>query len=349
MKGPIKLVCVANPSAYASSISGVPSVHERMAKDPRFELYHLPSDELHELDLLPTRRVPPSFVAADFAYLDELPVTALASTQVDLALCRTLKPFAPDYMRRLSALGARVPFVNAPAGITRHLDLDFAWSVIAPHAPEGLVVHTLEQGEAFARAHPSFVVKRGNSCGGKGIYRVDRSGEQLLVEGLKLAPERVAGVSGLLERLRLSAGDPLLFMRYLPRVNEGDLRVFVLGKEIIGAMLRKNPRSWIQNLSSGGAAFEHPVPDELRGVIAATAATYTKLGVLMLGYDFLRDDDGRWRLSELNAGNIGGYVALERAGGAPMVRRLLDALASAAIRAMQRDDRQRPYRASSAE
>ena len=328
MKGPIKLVCVANPSAYASSISGVPSFHQRLAKDPRFELYHLPTGELRDLDSLPVRRVPPSFVAADFAHLDALPVTALASAQVDLALCRTLKPFPPGYMRKLAALGARVPFVNAPAGIARHLELDFAWSVIAPHAPEGLVVRTPERGEAFSRAHPSFVVKRGNSCGGKGVYRVHRVGEELLVEGLQLAPERVADVRALLERLCQRPDEPLLFMRYLPRVREGDLRVFVLGEQVIGAVLRKNPSSWIQNLSSGGAAFEHPVPDEIRRVIAATAPTYAKLGLLMLGYDFLRDGSGRWLLSELNAGNIGGYVALERVSGSPVVGRVIDALVS---------------------
>ena len=190
MSAPITLVCVANPSAYVGARSGVPAFHEQLASDPRIELHHVPADELGGDDWLPARRVPASFAAADFGRLDGLAVTPLPTRAIDLVLCRTLKPLPPGYMPRLEALGERLRFVNEPGGITRHLDLDFAWSVIAPHAPPSVVVHTVDAGEAFARAHSSFVVKRGNSCGGKGVYRVRRAKEGLVVDGLKLEPLR---------------------------------------------------------------------------------------------------------------------------------------------------------------
>ncbi|MEL6816582.1 MAG: hypothetical protein AAFP03_17500, partial [Cyanobacteria bacterium J06598_3] len=56
------------------------------------------------------------------------------------------------------------------------------------------------------------------------------------------------------------------------------------------------------------------------------------------GYDFLMDDDGTWRISEINAGNIGGFARLELLTGQPVMNRLIDWL----IEYAQRSQRGQP-------
>ncbi len=50
---------------------------------------------------------------------------------------------------------------------------------------------------------------------------------------------------------------------------------------------------------------------------------YQALGLFTLGYDFLMNGDGTWLLSEINAGNIGGYWILEELSGEPVYERLI--------------------------
>ena len=58
--------------------------------------------------------------------------------------------------------------------------------------------------------------------------------------------------------------------------------------------------------------------------IAHTVSAYQERGLHTLGYDFLLDDDGVWRISEINAGNIGGFSRLEQLTQTPVMARFVD-------------------------
>ncbi len=51
---------------------------------------------------------------------------------------------------------------------------------------------------------------------------------------------------------------------------------------------------------------------------------YQQRGLHTLGYDFLLDDQGSWCISEINAGNIGGFARLEQLTGKPIMKKLID-------------------------
>ena len=55
-----------------------------------------------------------------------------------------------------------------------------------------------------------------------------------------------------------------------------------------------------------------------------------------LGYDFLLDD-GIWRISEINADNIGGFARLEQLTQTPIMARLVDWLISFGDRNQAKD------------
>ena len=110
-----------------------------------------------------------------------------------------------------------------------------------------------------------------------------------------------------------SSSEHILLMAYLPRVTEGDRRIVVMGGEIFGTNNRRSKSGhWIQNMSFGSTYELMTVTDEDRRLMEATASYYQQAGIRLLGYDLLLDNNGTWKVSEINAGNIGGLPGYRR-------------------------------------
>ena len=69
-----------------------------------------------------------------------------------------------------------------------------------------------------------------------------------------------------------------------------------------------------------------PVTEEDRLMVDATAPYYQQVGIRLLGYDLLLDNSGAWKISEINAGNIGGLFRLEYLGVKGVSDRFVDML-----------------------
>ena len=69
-------------------------------------------------------------------------------------------------------------------------------------------------------------------------------------------------------------------------------------------------------------------------LVRVTANRYRELGIYVLGYDLLRDDD-TWVVSEINAGNVGGLFRLQYLGVAGITDRLVDWLCRYAERSRE--------------
>ena len=80
-------------------------------------------------------------------------------------------------------------------------------------------------------------------------------------------------------------------------------------------------------MSFGATCLPSEVTAADAAVVAATAPAYARAGIHVLGYDLLRDDDGSWRVSEINAGNVGGLARLELLGAEGVTERLVAWLA----------------------
>ena len=61
-------------------------------------------------------------------------------------------------------------------------------------------------------------------------------------------------------------------------------------------------------------------------MVKATAPYYQQAGIRLLGYDLLLDNSGTWKISEINAGNIGGLFRLEYLGVKGVSDRFVDKL-----------------------
>jgi len=121
--------------------------------------------------------------------------------------------------------------------------------------------------------------------------------------------------------------EPVLLMTYLPRVTEGDRRIVVMDGEIFGTYIRRSKNGhWIQNVSFGSTCKLMSVTEEDRILVTATAPYYQQAGIRLLGYDLLLDNNGTWKVSEINAGNIGGLFRLEYLGVKGVPDRFVDKL-----------------------
>ena len=313
----MRLLCIANPAAYAGASTDVPLSYVRLAAHPEVELFHADTDSLlRPSEQINAAPVEAGFAPEDFGGLSERPTTPVGADYFDVALCRTLKPFPEGYVARLKEWSRTLMFVNHPAGIERQLHQEFFVEAAGEFMPPSALTAERSIAERFLKEHQTIVAKRSNSCGGRGVFKVFRndSGEfatDNVVEGMM----SFGGFPELFQHVSPRPGDPILLVRYLPRVTEGDKRIIVVDGEIFGAYLRKSAKGhWVQNVSFGASCELVSVADEEREIVARTCGPYRDAGIHLLGYDLLHDDDGSWKVSEINAGNIGGIFRLEEMG-----------------------------------
>ncbi len=239
--------------------------------------------------------------------------------EVDLAaadgvLVRMMPPgsleqvvFRMDALQRLAALG--VPVLNPPRTIEAAVD---KYLTLALLEAGGLPVPPTWAGEsaddalaAFDRLGGDVVVKPLFGSEGRGLVRASER---------EIAWRIVHAIA------RLGA---VLYLQRMVRHPGYDLRAFVLGGEVIGAMRRHTPpNEWRTNVSLGGRAEAIRLePDAERLALAAARA----IGAEMAGIDLIPDlDRGCLVVLEVNA--VPGWRALARVTGVDVAAEILSAL-----------------------
>jgi RimK family alpha-L-glutamate ligase len=116
----------------------------------------------------------------------------------------------------------------------------------------------------------------------------------------------------------LDAGKSLILQEYIGDRPGQDLRVWVIGGRVVGAMLRcSTDGSFKANITRGGRGENFPV-DEAIDVLARDCAR--TLGLEIAGIDLLFDGEG-YRVCEANSAP--GFSGFEAATGANVARQIL--------------------------
>jgi len=328
---PASVLLICDPQAYPEAASEVPSFYRAAAAHQGLQPFHLQHDCVRPIPSAdePSQAVKASAIPRQFDHQSFMALAAAQRIPVSLAelqlvFCRTLKPFPADYLHGLRSWEPHIRFLNRPASKIRQMRSSFLSELADVFLPPTVVSRDPEAIGDFLDHHGVIVAKRPNSTGGRGVFRIRRQHGQFLVDGVVPGERRFADLGSVLVELEQGGSEPLLFSRYLPRTLEGDKRVLVVAGEILGAYRRRSASGhWVNNLSQDGAPEPVTVTDDERAAIAATSPAYRRLGLNVLGYDFLLDDDGTPRISEINVGNVGGFATLERLGAAPAMQQLL--------------------------
>ncbi|MCP9792830.1 RimK family alpha-L-glutamate ligase [Vulcanococcus limneticus Candia 3F8] len=116
----------------------------------------------------------------------------------------------------------------------------------------------------------------------------------------------------------LDQGKALILQEYFGERPGQDLRVWVVGGRVVGAMLRRSvDGSFKANISRGGCGEIYPLDDEIE-VLARECAQ--SLGLEIAGVDLLFEGDG-YRVCEVNSAP--GFLGFEQATGMNIARTIL--------------------------
>jgi RimK family alpha-L-glutamate ligase len=210
-----------------------------------------------------------------------------------------------DALHRLEDRG--VPVVNSPRAIERSVDKFWTSSLLEQcglPTPETVVCENVDEAFAAFRRLGDVVIKPLFGSMGLGMTRV--SDEDMAFRVFRTI-EQIRGVF------------------YLQRAIEhsgADLRLFVLGSRVIGAIERR-ASGWRTNLAQGATAVSSR-PDDADASLAVRAAA--AVGAEYAGVDLLKGADGTTYVLEVNG--IPGWKGLQQATGVDVAGLLVDYLAS---------------------
>lgn len=323
----MKFLSICDPTRYDKAPLDVPAFYQHLAADARVDFYHIPAPWVQRADLtyLPVVPAAGQLSYSEFLALGQAPAVEMDLSEFDGVFCRTLKPFDDGYLNRLSTWEEKTRFVNSPTGKKEQMRADFLLHVAKDFMSDAVATTNCKEAFAFFEKHRTIVAKRSNSCGGRGVFKIWYGPSGYQIDNVMTGTGSFANFSDVMRFLRGNSIEPIQFCRFLPRTDQGDKRVVVVDGEIYGAYVRRSKSGhWVNNVSADGECVLTDVTAEEREAIAHTVGYYRDLGLHTLGYDFLMDNDGTWRISEINAGNIGGFARLELLTGEPVMDRLTD-------------------------
>lgn len=323
------LLIICNPQPYRDSFGDVPIFYHHLARNHRLNLFHINTEHVLKSQLdsvkIAAAKVEEDLTYEQFLKLGDRSTKLYELEQFDLAFCRSLKPFPDNYLTRLSDWEKQLLFVNSPRHKIEQIAADFLLKVAQEWIPETIVTSDYATALNFWLRHQTIIAKQANSCGGRGVYKIWYENSLFQVDNFNQGLNSFANFAEVLSFLTNKTQAPIQFVRYLKNVQQGDKRVVVVDGEIYGAYLRRSKSGhWVNNVSGDGECLLAEITDAEQEAISNTVEAYQIRGLHTLGYDFLLDDDGVWRISEINAGNIGGFARLEQLTQTPVMARFID-------------------------
>ena len=212
--------------------------------------------------------------------------------------------FRVDALHRLEDRGLRV--LNSPRAIERTVDKFWTSALLEQcgiATPETVVCDSVEEATAAFRMLGDVIVKPLFGSMGLGMVRVQD--EEMAFRVFRTI-EQIRGVY------------------YLQRTIEHDgvdIRAFVVGGRVLGAIERRAP-GWRTNLARGGSARRITLTEQLTALAVRAAAA---VGAEYAGVDLITASDGTVYVLEVNG--IPGWKGFQEATGVDVAGTLVDFLA----------------------
>ncbi len=228
---------------------------------------------------------------------------------LDALIVRTMPPgsleqvvFRMDVLGRLERQGVFV--INPARAIECAVDKYLTTSLLAQAGlpvPDTIVCESVEEAcEGFSQLGGDVVVKPIFGSEGRGILRVSD-------------PDLAVRAFSTLQRIQAV----IYLQEFVP--HEGfDIRLLVLGGEVVGAIKRCSPNDFRTNVSRSATAVPHEATVGERDLALRSADAVQSL---FAGIDLLYDRRGRCYVLEVNA--VPGWQAFQRVTGIDVAARLI--------------------------
>jgi len=302
---PLHSINIAGDSSFALMLS---------AQERGYELFHydVGSLTLDEDDRLHALAYPVQVqrVEGDHFRIGEARRLDLGR-DVDVVLMRQDPPFHMGYITAthlLERIEGETLIINNPVSVRnapeKVLVLDFRRFM-----PPTLVTRSADEVRRFMEKHGTVVVKPIHGNGGKAIFRIPESGDNL---------------SALFEVFNQTWPEPHMVQPFLPEVAEGDKRIVLVDGEVAGAINRiPGEGEFRSNLAVGGSAAPTTLTEREQEICAALGPELKRRGLIFVGIDVI---GGKW-LTEINVTSPTGIVAIDRFNGTDTAGMIWDAIA----------------------
>jgi glutathione synthase len=230
--------------------------------------------------------------------------------EIDVVLMRQDPPFDMGYITAthlLERIAHETLVVNDPASVRNAPEKVFVLDY-RKFMPPTLVTRSVADVRAFVDRHGAVVVKPIHGNGGKAIFRVPETGDNL---------------SALIEVFNQTWPEPHMIQPFLPEVAEGDKRIVLIDGEYAGAINRKpGEGEFRSNLAQGGFAEAAGLTAREEEICAMMGPELKKRGLIFVGIDVI---GGKW-LTEINVTSPTGIVAIDKFNGTDTPGRIWDAI-----------------------
>ena len=229
---------------------------------------------------------------------------------IDVVLMRQDPPFDMGYITAthlLERIQGETLVVNDPASVRnapeKVMVLDFRRFM-----PPTLVTRSVAEVREFMKRHGGVVIKPIHGNGGKAIFRIPESGDNL---------------GALIEVFNQTWPEPHMVQPFLPEVAEGDKRIVLVDGEYAGAINRKpGEGEFRSNLAQGGYAEKADLTPREEEICAAMGPELKKRGLIFVGIDVI---GGKW-LTEINVTSPTGIVSIDEFNGTDTSARIWDVI-----------------------
>lgn len=215
---------------------------------------------------------------------------------IDVVLMRQDPPFHMGYITAthlLERIGKETLVVNDPANVRNAPEKVMVLNY-RRFMPPTLVTRSVDEVRRFMDKHGAVVVKPIHGNGGKAIFRVPESGENL---------------TALFEVFNQMWPEPHMVQPFLPEVAKGDKRIVLIDGEVAGAINRiPGEGEFRSNLAMGGSAQPTELTEREAEICAVLGPDLKRLGLTFVGIDVI---GGKW-LTEINVTSPTGIVAIDR-------------------------------------
>ncbi|MGY6638261.1 MAG: glutathione synthase [Erythrobacter sp.] len=237
---------------------------------------------------------------------------------IDVVLMRQDPPFHMGYItatHMLERIQHQTLVVNDPANVRNSPEKVMVLNY-RRFMPPTLVTRSVDEVRRFMAEHGAIVVKPIHGNGGKAIFRVPESGDNL---------------TALFEVFNQTWPEPHMVQPFLPEVAQGDKRIVLVDGVVAGAINRvPGEGEFRSNLAMGGSAEATQLTPREQEICDALGPDLRRLGLTFVGIDVI---GGKW-LTEINVTSPTGIVAIDRFNGTDTAGMIWDAI-EARVAAMQ--------------
>ena len=211
-----------------------------------------------------------------FDYSKKKKFKILKKTKINLTNCKFLlirqdPPFNLEYITTsyiLDFIKNKVKIINNPTSI-RNISEKLFSSKYQKFMPPTIFTQNLDEIKKFIKTHKKVILKPIHSYGGNDIHLLSKLNLYLIKKFIK-------------------KHNYIMCQKFLPKINKGDKRVFIINGKIVGAISRIPKKgSFLSNLSKGGKAIKTTLTTTEKKISKILAKDLKKENIFFAGIDFI--------------------------------------------------------------